>query len=383
MNRPYHMDSCLLYPILMGIAGAGAVFVAGGWSWGNLALAALLCIAGAVAGLRAAAAQARQWQSIATYVAGQQQFGAAVAPVWAAHIETSRTQMETAVSALAQRFSGIVDKLDDAVRVSSQATDSIEDGRNGLVAVFATSEEQLGSVVTSLKSAMSSKAAMLDKVRHLEGFINELKSMATDVATIAAQTNLLALNAAIEAARAGEMGRGFAVVAKEVRMLSNMSGETGKHITEKIHVISEAIVATCLVAQETLEQEQASMSGSEQAIGAVLEEFRNVTDALVSSSSLLKNESIGIKSEVGDALVQLQFQDRVSQIMSHVKHNIEQLPAILEQSRQAFETGGALCPPDAGAVLAELEKTYAMAEERAVHRGGKIEQKQDSEITFF
>ncbi|WP_414691097.1 methyl-accepting chemotaxis protein, partial [Noviherbaspirillum sp.] len=93
---------------------------------------------------------------------------------------------------------------------------------------------------------------MLDKVRCLEQFVDELKAMADDVKTIAAQTNLLALNAAIEAARAGETGRGFAVVAKEVRNLSTLSGDTGKRIAEKVQVISDAILGACQVAQESM-----------------------------------------------------------------------------------------------------------------------------------
>lgn len=378
-NRNYRQLFSAAAP---GLAGTVAVIAFGGWTWSSTLTAALLGMAGIALGLRTAAAHGALTQSIDAYIAGRQQFGEELAPVWTGHIESSMTQMESAVSLLAERFSGIVDKLDQAVRASSSATDSVEDRDSGLVAVFASSEKELGSVIASLKSAMASKAVMLEKIQGLEQFIVELKDMAAEVATIAAQTNLLALNAAIEASRAGEMGRGFAVVAKEVRMLSNMSGETGRRITEKVGLINEAIATTCQAAQDSMRQEQSSMSSSEAAIGAVLNDFRNVTDALVHSSSLLKNESIGIKSEVGEALVQLQFQDRVSQIMSHVKNNIERLPDFLQQNRRQFEEEGALQPLDSKALLAELEKTYAMEEERAL-RGGKAAQAQDSEVTFF
>ncbi len=53
--------------------------------------------------------------------------------------------------------------------------------------------------------------------------VDEIKSMAESIASIASQTNLLALNAAIEASRAGEQGRGFAVVAEEVKKLAEQS----------------------------------------------------------------------------------------------------------------------------------------------------------------
>ncbi|HJV82002.1 methyl-accepting chemotaxis protein [Noviherbaspirillum sp.] len=368
---------------LLGFAAGLAVLVRAEWNWLNLALAVVLAAAGAILARCVVREEQRRRDAMETYFSSREQLGASIVPVWTGQIESSMSQMEGAVTALAGRFSRIVDKLEQTVRVSSGATDaSINDHDNGLVAVFANSEAELGSVVSTLKSAMRSKAAMLDKVRCLEQFVDELKSMADDVKTVAAQTNLLALNAAIEAARAGEAGRGFAVVAREVRNLSTLSGDTGKRIAEKVQVISDAILGACQVAQESMDHEEQSMLASETAIGSVLGNFRQVTSALVESSGLLKEESIGIKSEIGEALVQLQFQDRVSQIMSHVKHNIEQLPGLFAQHREESGCAGRMPPLDARPLLAELEKTYAMAEERAVHQG-EAAQAGTSEITFF
>ncbi len=389
MNSFCRNYSCQLYPGVLAFAGAIGILFFSGFSLAGVIVAVLLATAGLLATRHLVKIQAGLRESIETYLAGRQQFGGQVVPVWTGQIEASRSQMESAVSSLAERFSGIVDKLDHAVQASSVATQSIEDQGNGLVAVFSASEKELGTVVASLEAAISSKAAMLEKIQSLEQFIHELQEMAADVAGIAAQTNLLALNAAIEAARAGEMGRGFAVVAKEVRMLSNRSGDAGKRISEKIGLISAAIISTCQAAEESMQQEDKSMRASEDVINSVLTSFRSVTDALVRSSSLLKDESIGIKSEVGEALVQLQFQDRVSQIMSHVKHNIELLPDFFERNYQQFEQAHILQPLDPGSLLADLEKTYAMAEERAIHAGkgkgkgkGEVE-KQSEEITFF
>lgn len=368
---------------MLSLAAAILIVVVGGWHWNSVLLATALAAAGLAASRHSAATHARSLQSIQAYLASRQDFGDKVAPVWCTHIEASRAQMESAVCSLMQRFSGIVDKLDQAVKASDTATQSVDDSDNGLVAVFARSEMELGSVVALLESAESSNTTMLMQIQGLQQFIAELQEMAADIASIAAQTNLLALNAAIEAARAGEMGRGFAVVAKEVRMLSNRSAEAGKHIAEKVGLISAAITATCQATEETMRQEASSMQASEAVIGTVLADFKSVTDALVRSSSLLKDESIGIKAEVAQALVQLQFQDRVSQIMSHVRQNIELLPDFLQQHHRQFEQGQTLPQLDSFALMAELESTYATAEERTLHDAGKAALKQDDEITFF
>ncbi len=377
------------YPAALGLAGAMAVILAGGWNGVDAALAIALIGVGIVLGkLGDAAGDAESQRAFERYLCAQQQFGEQVVPVWSGHIETSREQMESAVAALAARFSGIVDQLDDAVQAAAMATKLIDDSASGhgssLVTVFANSEKQLGAVIVSQKSAIASVGTMLAKVQGLDQYIKELREMAEDVAKIAAQANLLSLNAAIEAARAGEMGRGFAVVAQEFRLLSTQSGDTGRHISEKVGIISAAISATCCAAEESARQEDGSMLESEQAIESVLSGFRNVTSALLGSSTLLQDESIRIKAEVGEALVQLQFQDRVNQILSHVKNNIDYLPEFLTHHRQHCIESGALQPLDAGVLLAELKKTYAMTEQHVIHAGGrKAKQQSATDITFF
>lgn len=72
----------------------------------------------------------------------------------------------------------------------------------------------------------------------------------------------------------------------------------------------------------------------------------------------------------------------ITRIMSHVKHNLARLPDFLKQSRCHYE-GSALQPLHEAERSAELEKTYAMAEVRAVRRGHDAIPTQESEILFF
>jgi methyl-accepting chemotaxis protein len=371
-----------LYPIGLAVAGAITILAVGGIGLVTITCAIALVAGGVFAARQMAAPHASLLLSIEHYLNTRQEFSEALTPVWGRHLESSRTQMESAVSELAVRFSGIVDKLDKAVYASSLSSNS-SDSSNAMVTVFANGEKQLGTVIASMESAMLSKKEMLSKIHSLEQFTRELRDMAEGVASIAAQTNLLALNAAIEAARAGDAGRGFAVVANEVRNLSNLSAQTGRNISDRVAKISEAIVDACHAAEKSSEQENQSMMNSEGTIEKVLNEFRSVTDALAQSSEQLKQESLGIKSEVSEALVQLQFQDRVSQVMTHVKHNIEMLPTVLDEHRMLYQQEQTLATLNPDVLLDELVKTYAMAEEHSAHRGVAVVVKQDEEVTFF
>jgi methyl-accepting chemotaxis protein len=153
-----------------------------------------------------------------------------------------------------------------------------------------------------------------------------------------------------------------------------------------VGVISQAITNTCKVAQDSVQLEGSSMHSSEERIRGVLDGFRGITDALVQSGELLKQESISIKTEIGHSLVDLQFQDRVGQILSQVKNNVEQFPLYLAEHQQKCLAAGVFEPLDADAFMAEMKKTYVMSDQHLTHDTGKVVNagaKDDDEITFF
>jgi len=378
------------------VLGASCLMLLGEITWQVAVAAAVVVVSGLIAGALVArqhvaelAAVKEEAMTVAReafnteatdYLHGLQTLSNDVLPVWVRQVETGRSQMETAIVDLMGRFSGIVQKLDAALKASEAASEGID---GGLVSVFSQSEAELGAVVSSLRDVMRQKETMLAEVHNLLSFIVELEKMAADVAGIADQTNLLALNAAIEAARAGDVGRGFAVVADEVRKLSTLSKETGTRIREKVKVISAAINAAVLSSQHATANEAESIANSEMAISNVLGSFRGITDGLSASSVILRSESDGIKNEVAESLVHLQFQDRVSQILSHVRDNISSLPDYFEKSHFEFHRNGKLEPVATNHLMAAIERSYATIEEHVNHNGKPLAASPKTEITFF
>ena len=314
------------------------------------------------------------------YVETVGQFGRFVAPVWSAHVESSRLQMEQAVSELVTTFGGIVQLLDVALSSSRVA---VSDSNSDL---FRTSRERLGEVVGALDSALESKRRNLDGLRVLLNLNDEMKKMTTEVTRIAGQTHLLALNAAIEAERVGAAGSAFGVVALEVRQLADLSGTTGQRIGQMAEEVSQAITATFSLAETDARREESMVADANQRVQSVLDDLHGLVSTLQSASDDLGHTAGDIKDQIAASLVQFQFQDRIGQTLEHLRGNIdqfcEQLEGCLQTGPQAMgpqEIG----PLDWSGLLESLKSTYTMVEEHQVHDSGAPVVARESEITFF
>jgi|CXWL01.1.fsa_nt_gi methyl-accepting chemotaxis protein len=384
-----------IIPFGLGVVGAVLLLMQHEWHWGTAVSAFGLLGLGVLAGWKlstdhdrrlAAALRDRDSASAMEREAAIQQVGAnlqalasQVLSVWGKQIDASRKRMDEAFVALTARFSEIVHRLNDAVNASRMAVGSSPDhtAGNGLVSMLSSSENRLNTIVTALNEARQDKEHLLNETRKMVQVIHELKLMAAEVEGIADQTNLLALNAAIESARAGEAGRSFAVVADEVRKLSTRAGENGKRINGKVEMINRAILSSTAMVESSVERDTRSLEFSMAKIREVLDEFGAAAKGLEESTGLLQRESERITVEVSDALIQLQSQDRVNQVLMHVQTNIDQLCSKLVPPH------GPLQSEDVVAVAGALRSSYTMEEELTNHGGGAPAQAKTAEITFF
>ncbi|WP_434926094.1 methyl-accepting chemotaxis protein [Shewanella sp. HL-SH2] len=304
----------------------------------------------------------------------------AVFPIWSRQIETTRKQTETATTELANNFSLLVESLSQAFP-SHSSSNSEQD--NTIEKTFSFSEKALNSVMASLQATQHDRAAILDEVRMLTTYTDELKKMATEVDAIAGQTNLLALNAAIEAARAGEAGRGFAVVADEVRKLSSLSSATGRNMTEKVNVINGAVNGAFAVAEKATKDDDGIMERAEKSIKEVLASFTITVEELADSKQAMQQEGQKIQQEISEMLVSLQFQDRTSQILTQVNNSIDELTVTMAHAHENKQIGKEFTDKDLSHWLTNMEKGYAMLDQRMNHNSGRQKLDVMEEITFF
>ncbi len=379
------------FAALSALAIAGVV-ASGGFSMTALAAVAVLVVAGgtlATLAVRRWQNAMRQWQQASDealenerqrhrseHIAGLDRLCDGVLPIWSGQVEMARTHTEQSINALASRFAAINERIAHTIATSQGA------GSEGLIALLRENAAELDSIIGTLRSALATKETMLGEVAALATQTEGLKRMASDVGDIAKQTNLLALNAAIEAARAGEVGRGFAVVADEVRKLSDLSGGTGRKIGETIEAVNQAIARTLEISRQYALQDAQTVDDSEKIIAQIVGRTHSAVVGLAESSEVLRDEAQTIGNEIGEVLVALQFQDRISQVLGHVRNDMDKLKEHIDTQNAR---GDVSAPIDAGQWLEELSHTYTVPEQHAIHDGGRgaAADKNASEITFF
>lgn len=357
-----------MIPLITALVTFAPVWISGEWMpWISAATATLLSgfsVAWLVSRLRAAESiQGMEMPPDAT----DEQATAAVSnllhhilPAWQHHIGIVKSQTQGAIDQLTSSFASVLQHFDQAGIGSGQVTGTKSNASEPM-SLLALCERELQPVVSSLMGVIDGKDALLSKVSSLATKTLELQSMATDVRSIAAQTNLLALNAAIEAARAGESGRGFSVVAAEVRALSQRSAETGKKMAERVEHIGSIMQITLDVAQESTAADKHAVTLSGELVDHVLSHVRK----LGASADSMHQHGLFVRQEVERLLMAMQFQDRISQILTSLDSNMDRMHQTLAQA----QSGSLPTPED---WLTDMNQNAAMQEQVFVPGGRPV-----------
>lgn len=285
----------------------------------------------------------------------------AILPLWVQNLGLVGQETDEAVTGLVHRFQGLLAPL----RASHH-----DDPHREEIASVQVASQQLYRVIATLESTQASRERFLDDVASFADHVDVLGKLAEGVTRIASQTNLLALNATIEASRAGEAGRGFAVVAEEVRALSKLAAQTGTQIDGKVKEISSTILASLNHARSLSAGEKAQILEATSRIGTVLDGFSCRSRNMEARLQEMRELGDTTAATIEQILVSLQFHDRVGQILSHVRQDIERLR---EEHADA---------PEIEPWIARLRNGYSTNEQRGVAAAGSANAAAD-DVTFF
>ena len=245
-------------------------------------------------------------------------------PIWAHQISDCISISTSEMNDLTQGFAGIVGDLHAIVN------QEVEKDEVSLTEI----QQRLDSVSSTLVQLVNLRVESQQEIVELSEFTGKLEEMARDVGSIAEQTNLLALNAAIEAARAGESGRGFSVVADEVRNLANRSGEIATAIIDNVVKVNEKFNQMEKKSATSADTEGRLIDEAGQHISVVINQHESTKQQRDASAENLERLSKDISKDIETALVSMQFQDRISQVLEHVQDNMTTLSKMIETQQE-------------------------------------------------
>ena len=187
---------------------------------------------------------------------------------------TAITQMVSTMDRISASVVHVAGEAEDGANDADKTADIT---RKGALVIHDT--------VNEMENIKASITGLMNQIREMGNWSEQIGDIVETIQDIAAQTNLLALNAAIEAARAGEHGRGFAVVAEEVRKLADISASSTEevaalvqHIQKSVHNATDAMDTSSREVQKGVERTREAGAAMDQILNSVDTVFNRVTD---------------------------------------------------------------------------------------------------------
>lgn len=298
-----------------------------------------------------------------------------ILPVYRQLLAEGRLTMEESVTDLTERFDRLNNILNVALNTDDQS--GFETRQKALTEVTQSARNTFRELMGSLEDSEQRDAHTCSMIEQLSEHNNSLVGFSDVVRDIADRINLLALNAAIEAARAGEHGRGFAVVASEVRALAKQSSEAGDEIQKVVKTVNQQINKILEQAQENLSLSNEARANKNETIHRTINNIDQHVSIISSDAQALLQLKDDVSDEVSMVIMRLQFQDELSQMITHLDESIIEIEQWLEKDNIKQS-------PDFRQHLRQLATTdleRALLDGRPVSRSGS--QGSDDELTFF
>ncbi len=253
----------------------------------------------------------------------------------AARGEIGRVQslLKDAIEDLTHSFQGMHAQTEEQRQLTVSVTAGSADGESEInfnEFVRDTSnvmQQVVDSVVGNSKLGME----LVELTDSIAKHAQDVQGILSEIGSIAKQTNLLALNAAIEAARAGEAGRGFAVVADEVRDLSARTTQFSQQINKLMQSMQVSVKQTETAIQGMASQDMTFALESKQQVESIIHTMERQNIGRIQAIGALGGSAVAVENLVGKAITALQFQDMVSQLLSHIARRVDALDAVMRQ----------------------------------------------------
>lgn len=240
------------------------------------------------------------------------------------HSAAQETTLESAVKTAEQEVLAAGKSLADIYQVITQQFRELNEELNTVSDKFSEFSSILGqaleNIPTMFLSMVEHARRQLEWAVQAREQMSLINSFADAISKISFSSRLLAVNAHIQAAHAGgETGKAFSVVAQnmtelykevksatdQIETVSHSVGDTLTRLSETTDELVDAGQRRCDDLADTIRDTERSYGGSRAAMLSAFGELREVGDR--------------VKARSNDAIIHLQFEDRVRQSIAHAR----------------------------------------------------------------
>ncbi|MDQ8153737.1 MAG: methyl-accepting chemotaxis protein [Gemmatimonadota bacterium] len=272
-----------------------------------------------------------------------------------AELAQVRTLVRDAVGKLGESFKEVEaqsrrqnELLSDILGRLHQLNDGEHD--DGLTKFAAQAGDTLGKFVDHLVQTSAASMELFQRVNDISRQMDEVTALTGGIHRIASQTKMLSLNASIEAARAGHAGAGFGVVAGEVRTLANDSAALSEQITTAVQAVAEHVASARSLIKGLASADMTFAFSAKDDIDGML--HRAAETSGVVSERVVDVEGVAavISDHVATAVMSLQFDDIVGQLLRHVvirqRTEARAMMGVIEDAFRAVADGDSAAAQD-------------------------------------
>jgi methyl-accepting chemotaxis protein len=288
-----------------------------------------------------------------------------VLPVAGAQLRDVDRQVADAVGAISSSFAKMAERAQSVVGEASRVVGGTGAESEGVEGLLRHARSVLEELLTHMVGDGEVCTLLLARMDALQQDMAEVTRAIEEVERIALANTILALNARIEAAHLGDLGQGFELVAQELWHQAEGSNAITQSIRDVVKRLSRDAGAAGRSIRTLACADPANLAAVRQSVAGTLAAIETQHGDMKNSLHGVAAQSEELAGEIQNAVVSLQFQDRVSQRIGHLVDALESMHGAISGAMEGAEDS-----PDASAVNGgadRLSSAYTMQGERAVH----------------
>ena len=247
-----------------------------------------------------------------------------------AQLEDIARDVETSVNGVCTGFQGMATRAKDALSTASDSLDLSNDG-GGLQAFVHRVRLSLDGLMRRIESTHEFSVQLSSDIDDLDDRLELLLNFSDQLDSIAAD----AKEASKKHGRLNEREHPNEVIIaglrEQVSVLSFAIDGSGSALRNVVKGMRTSISTTAGRARSKADEDQVATLKSEQTVRTILaqltESYNKMTESLSKSATMSRQ----LNMDIGQAVMSMQFQDRVNQRIEHLRDTIEELAGELKQ----------------------------------------------------